>query len=54
MYASIKNVIGKTDEELKRLRILGINELNIGVESGLDDALSYMNKGYTAKQAYTS
>ena len=51
MYASIKNVIGKTDEELKRLRILGINELNIGVESGLDDALSYMNKGYTAKQA---
>ena len=45
MYASIKNVIGKTDEELKRLRILGINELNIGVESGLDDALSYMNKG---------
>ena len=51
MYASIKNVIGKTDEELKRLRTLGINELNIGVESGLDDALSYMNKGYTAKQA---
>ena len=51
MYASIKNVIGKTDEELKRLRILGINELNIGVESGLDDALTYMNKGYTAKQA---
>ena len=46
MYASIKNVIGKTDEELKRLRILGINELNIGVESGLDDALSYMNKGF--------
>ena len=45
MYASIKNVIGKTDEDLKRLRILGINELNIGVESGLDDALSYMNKG---------
>lgn len=51
MYASIKNVIGKTDEELKRLRTLGINELNIGVESGLDDALSYMIKGYTAKQA---
>lgn len=51
MYASIKNVIGKTDEELRRLRILGINELNIGVESGLDEALSYMNKGYTAEQA---
>ena len=51
MYASIKNVIGKTDEELKRLRSYGINELNIGVESGLDDALRYMNKGYTAEQA---
>ena len=51
MYASIKNVIGKSDEELRRLRNLGINELNIGVESGLDEALVYMNKGYTAAQA---
>ena len=51
MYASIKNVIGKSDEELRRLRKLGINELNIGVESGLDEALAYMNKGYTAAQA---
>ena len=51
MYASVKNVIGKSDEELRRLRNLGINELNIGVESGLDEALSYMNKGYTAAQA---
>ena len=51
MYASIKNVIGKSDEELRRLRKLGINELNIGVESGLDEALVYMNKGYTSDQA---
>ena len=51
MYASIKNIRGKTDEELVSLRSLGINELNIGVESGLDDALLRMNKGYTAQQA---
>ena len=51
MYASIKNLIGKSDEELRRLRNLGINELNIGVESGLDEALAYMNKGYTSEQA---
>lgn len=51
MYASVKNVIGKSDEELRRLRNLGINELNIGVESGLDEALTYMNKGYTADRA---
>ena len=52
MYASIKNIRGKTDDELKRLRSLGINELNIGVESGFDEALVHMNKGYTAKQAF--
>lgn len=51
MYASIKNIQGKTDEELKMLRHLGVNELNIGVESGLDDALTLMNKGYNADQA---
>ena len=51
MYASIKNIQNKSDEELLRFRSLRINELNIGVESGLDDALMLMNKGYTAKQA---
>lgn len=51
MYASIKNIRGKSDEELRRLRALGINELNIGVESGMDDALLRMNKGYTAEEA---
>ncbi len=51
MYASIKNIQGKTDDELKALRQLGINELNIGVESGLDEALEYMNKGYTCEEA---
>ena len=43
MYASINNIRGKTDEELIRLRELGINELNIGIESGLDEALELMN-----------
>ena len=51
MYASVKNIRNKTDEELKQLRSLGINELNIGVESGLNDALQLMNKGYTAGEA---
>ena len=51
MYASINNIRGKTDDQLKELRRLGINELNIGVESGLDEALKYMNKGYTAEEA---
>ena len=51
MYASIQNIKHKTDAELRRLRNAGINGLDIGVESGLDSALQYMNKGHTAKEA---
>ena len=51
MYASINNIRGKSDEELVRLRELGINELNVGIESGLDEALTLMNKGYDSKEA---
>lgn len=51
MYASVRNIRNKTDEELKDLRALGINELNIGVESGLNEALRLMNKGYTSDEA---
>jgi radical SAM superfamily enzyme YgiQ (UPF0313 family) len=51
MYASVLNIRTKSDEELRELRSFGINELNIGVESGLDEALRRMNKGYTAEEA---
>ncbi len=51
MYASINNIRNKSDEELRQLRELGVNELNIGVESGLNDTLDYLNKGYTSDEA---
>ena len=51
MYASIQNIRSKTDEELRQLRSAGIHGLDIGVESGLDTALTYMNKGHTAAEA---
>lgn len=51
MYASIQNIKTKTDEELRQLRDAGIHGLDIGVESGLDAALTYMNKGHTAAKA---
>ena len=51
MYASIQNIRTKTDAELRKLRACGIHGLDIGVESGLDAALTYMNKGHTAKEA---
>ena len=53
MYASISNIKTNTDEELITLRKFGINELNIGVESGMDEALSVMGKGYSQKEAET-
>ena len=51
MYASIQNIKHKTDAELRRLCDLGVGGLDIGVESGLDAALTYMNKGHTAAEA---
>jgi len=53
MYASVKNIINKTDEELKELRALKINELNIGIESGMDEVLHHLNKGFTLEEART-
>ncbi len=52
MYASVKNLKSKSDEELLRLRACGVNNLNVGVESGLDEALAMMNKGYDAQDAF--
>ena len=51
MYASIQNIRHKTDADLRRLHECGIGGLDIGVESGLDAALKYMNKGHTAEEA---
>lgn len=50
-YASINNVLTKTEDELRQLAHMGYADFNIGLESGLDDVLAYMNKGYTLAQA---
>ena len=50
-YASVKNVLAKTGNELRDLAQLGYADFNIGLESGLDDVLAYMNKGYTLAEA---
>lgn len=47
-YARITSIIPKSIEELKELRAIGYNDLVIGVESGDDEALKQMNKGYTS------
>lgn len=53
MYASISNIMSKSDDELIQLRAAGINDLYVGVESGWDKVLNLMNKGHTAEEAYS-
>ncbi len=48
LYANISNIKGKTVEQLRALRALGVNDITIGVESGDDAVLAAVNKGYTA------
>ena len=51
MYASIRNIQAKTEQELKELRELRINDLYVGVESGSENVLAYINKGHTVTEA---
>lgn len=48
-FARVTDVGLKSGEELRRLRALGYDGLTIGVETGDDQALAFMNKGYQAR-----
>lgn len=50
MYARTDNIAHKSDEDLKRLKEAGVNDLYIGVECGLNDVLTELNKGYSADE----
>ncbi len=47
-FARITDITPKTNEELAKLRALGYDGLTIGIETGDDEALQFMNKGYTS------
>lgn len=49
MAARVDNIADKSVEELKILRKKGIVELNLGAESGDDETLKSVNKGYTGQ-----
>ncbi len=51
-FARITDVALKTDEELVKLRACGYDGLTIGMESGDDEALRFMNKGYASSDIY--
>ena len=44
MDSTITDIKNKTDDELKKLSDAGVDVLYIGIESGLDDVLAFMNK----------
>ena len=48
-FARVTDVGRKSGEELRRLRSLGYDGLTIGVETGDEEALAFMNKGYGAR-----
>ena len=52
-FSRITDSINKTDKELALLRRAGYNGLTIGVETGDDTALSFMQKGYTSRDILT-
>ena len=47
-FGRITDISTKSVDELKELRVLGYNGLTFGVETGDDEALAFMNKGFRA------
>lgn len=52
-FARITDITQKSDEELISLRQAGYDGLTIGIETGDDEALRFMNKGYAAADIIT-
>lgn len=49
-YARSSTLARKPVEDLQRLRSAGLNRIHVGLESGSDEVLSYVNKGATSAQ----
>lgn len=47
-FARVADIARKSDEELRELGDLGIDDISIGAESGYDPALRFMQKGHTS------
>lgn len=52
--ATVSSVLGKTPEDLALLAGLGMKHVYLGIETALDDVLSFMNKEHNMEQAYES
>ncbi len=49
-YARAKTALKKTPEELRMLKEAGLSRLHVGLETGDDELLKYMDKGATAQE----
>ncbi len=52
MDATVTSILKKSDEELQTFWRLGVRHLYLGIESGLDDVLAFMEKDHSQEQAY--
>lgn len=53
MFARVTDIIPKSVEELKNLRHMKLDSINIGMETAHDPTLEKMNKGYQAADILT-
>jgi len=51
MDATVTDIAGKSDEELRTLYEAGVRRLYLGIECGLDDVLAFMKKDHNIHQA---
>ncbi len=51
MDSSVRGIASKSGEELAALAAAGVKRLYVGIETGLDDVLSFMKKGADAEDA---
>ena len=52
-FARVTDVTTKSDEELHALSEAGFDRLTLGIETGDDEALAFMDKGYGARDIVT-
>ncbi|MVX67043.1 radical SAM protein [Clostridium chromiireducens] len=50
LYGSPKSILLKTHQELEELKALGLSMIYMGVESGSDEVLKYINKGASSEE----
>lgn len=52
MDATVTSILKKSNAELEVFQRLGVRHLYLGIESGLDDVLIFMEKDHNQEQAY--